>query len=268
MTAPAAGGRDRSGMAGDRRPSGSREPAPARGSAPGPLLEVRDVTAGYDEMEILHQVSVEVRPAEIVTMIGPNGAGKSTLMKTVFGLLRPTAGRIRFRDEEITGLPPHAVVGRGMAYVPQVDNVFSSLTVEENLQMGAVTRRDDYRPRLEEVIGLFPNLSPRRRMKVASLSGGERQMVAMARALMLDPVLLMLDEPSAGLSPIMVETVLQQIGEIHATGVSVLLVEQNAREALRLSHRGYVLAGGQTRLEGPGPSLLEDAEVARLYLGG
>lgn len=232
------------------------------------LLEVREVTAGYDEMEILHGVSISVGPAEIVTLIGPNGAGKSTLMKTIFGLLRPTAGRIRFRGDDIAGLPPHAVVRRGIAYVPQVDNVFPTLSVEENLHMGAVTRRDDYRPRLEEVLGLFPNLGPKRRLRVAALSGGERQMVAMARALMLDPALLMLDEPSAGLSPIMVQMVLQKIVDIHRTGVSLVLVEQNARDALALSHRAYVLAAGQTRLEGPGPSLLANEEVARLYLGG
>ena len=232
------------------------------------LLAVHEVTAGYGEMEILHGVSIEVGPAEIVTMIGPNGAGKSTLMKTVFGLLRPTRGRIRFRDEEIAGLAPHAVARRGIAYVPQVDNVFPSLSVEENLHMGAVTRRDDYQDRLEEVVGLFPSLGSKLRVKVASLSGGERQMVAMARALMLDPVLLMLDEPSAGLAPLMVEVVLQKIMDIHRTGVALLLVEQNAREALKLSHRGYVLAGGQTRLAGRGQALLEDAEIARLYLGG
>lgn len=232
------------------------------------LLEVREVTAGYDEMEILHGVSIEVGPAEIVTLIGPNGAGKSTLMKTIFGLLRPTAGRIRFRGDDITGLPPHVVVRRGIAYVPQVDNVFPTLSVEENLHMGAVIRRDDYRRRLEEVLGLFPNLGPKRRLRVAALSGGERQMVAMARALMLDPALLMLDEPSAGLSPLMVQMVLQKIVDIHRTGVSLVLVEQNARDALALSHRAYVLAAGQTRLEGPGPSLLANEEVARLYLGG
>jgi ABC-type branched-subunit amino acid transport system ATPase component len=232
------------------------------------LLEVSGVSAGYEQMEILHDVSIEVRPAEIVTMIGPNGAGKSTLMKTVFGLLVPRRGRVVFNDEDITGLPPSAIVRRGLSYVPQVDNVFPSLTIEENLEMGAVIRRDDIRPRLEQVLGLFPNLVVRRRLKVGHLSGGERQMVAMARALMLDPMLLLLDEPSAGLAPMMVATVFAKILEINRMGVAVLLVEQNAREALRLSHRGYVLASGHQRLEGAGEALLANEEIARLYLGG
>jgi ABC-type branched-subunit amino acid transport system ATPase component len=232
------------------------------------LLAVEGVTAGYEQMEILREVSVRVDTAEIVTLVGPNGAGKSTLMKTIFGLLAPRRGRIRFRDQDIAGLPPSALVRRGLSYVPQVDNVFPSLTVEENLAMGAVIRDDDIRPRLDALLGLFPNLAARRRVRAGALSGGERQMVAMARALMLDPVLLLLDEPSAGLSPVMVDTVFEKMLEINRTGVAVLLVEQNAREALRLSHRGYVLAAGQTRLEGPGPALLADEEVRRLYLGG
>jgi ABC-type branched-subunit amino acid transport system ATPase component len=219
-------------------------------------------------MEILHGVSIALDAGEIVTLIGPNGAGKSTLMKTIFGLLRPTRGRIVFRGDDVTGLPPHALVRRGMAYVPQVDNVFPSLTVEENLAMGAVTDRGDPRPRMERVFALFPVLESRRRQKAATLSGGERQMVAMGRALMVDPVLLLLDEPSAGLAPAMVDAVLRRIVDINRTGVAVLLVEQNARDALRLSHRAYVLAGGQNRLEGTGEALLHDPEVARLYLGG
>jgi ABC-type branched-subunit amino acid transport system ATPase component len=232
------------------------------------LLSVEGVTAGYEQMEILHDVSIEVRPGEIVTLIGPNGAGKSTLLKTVFGLLKPRRGSIRLEGQDITGLAPSALVGRGLSYVPQVDNVFPSLTVEENLEMGAVVRRDDFRGRLEDVLGLFPNLVPKRRLKVGGLSGGERQMVAMGRALMLDPCLLLLDEPSAGLAPVLVDTVFEKIEALNRNGLAILLVEQSAREALRRSHRGYVLAGGQVRLEGPGPALLEDAEVARLYLGG
>jgi ABC-type branched-subunit amino acid transport system ATPase component len=232
------------------------------------LLSVEGVTAGYEQMEILHDVSIEVRPGEIVTLIGPNGAGKSTLMKTIFGLLKPRRGSIRLEGRDITGLAPSALVSRGLSYVPQVDNVFPSLTVEENLEMGAVIRRDDFRGRLEDVLGLFPALVPKRRLKVGGLSGGERQMVAMGRALMLDPCLLLLDEPSAGLAPVLVDTVFEKIEALNRNGLAILLVEQSAREALRRSHRGYVLAGGQVRLEGPGPALLEDAEVARLYLGG
>jgi ABC-type branched-subunit amino acid transport system ATPase component len=219
-------------------------------------------------MEILHDVSIEVQPGEIVTLIGPNGAGKSTLMKTVFGLLRPRQGTIQLNGDDITGLAPSLLVRRGLSYVPQVDNIFPSLTVDENLEMGAVVRTDDFRARLEDVLALFPNLLPKRRLKAGGLSGGERQMVAMCRALMLDPTLLLLDEPSAGLSPLLVDAVFEKIESINRGGVAILLVEQSAREALRRSHRGYVLAGGQVRLEGAGPALLDDPEVARLYLGG
>ncbi|HEX7126990.1 MAG TPA: ABC transporter ATP-binding protein [Thermodesulfobacteriota bacterium] len=232
------------------------------------MLEVSGVRAGYGGMEILHGVDVRVGEGEIVTLVGPNGAGKSTLMKTVFGLLRPTGGEIRFRGEPIGALKPEAIVRRGISYVPQVENVFPSLTVEENLEIGAVARQGGVRERLEQVAALFPNLAAKRRLKVGALSGGERQMVAMGRALMLDPALLLLDEPSAGLSPLMVETVFAKIVEINRAGVAILLVEQNAREALALSHRGYVLAGGRNRLEGPGSTLLADEEVGRLYLGG
>jgi len=232
------------------------------------LLVVDDVSSGYGEMEILHDVSIRVEAGEIVTLIGPNGAGKSTLLKTVFGLLPPRRGRIRFDGEDVTGRPPSALVRRGVSYVPQVDNVFPSLTVAENLEMGAVIRRDDFGDRLEQVLGLFPNLGGKRRQKVATLSGGERQMVAMGRALMLDPRLLLLDEPSAGLAPVMVDAVFGRIVEINRTGVAVVLVEQNAREALRLSRRAYVLVGGQNRLEGSGEALLDNPEVGRLYLGG
>jgi ABC-type branched-subunit amino acid transport system ATPase component len=232
------------------------------------VLTVEGVSAGYEQMEILHDVSIEVRPGEIVTLIGPNGAGKSTLMKTVFGLLRPRRGTIRLEGRDVTGLAPSALVRRGISYVPQVDNVFPSLTVEENLEMGAVVREDDVRPRIEEVLAIFPILRAKRRLKAGGLSGGERQMVAMGRALMLDPRLLLLDEPSAGLSPVLVDVVFEKIEAINRGGVAILLVEQSAREALRRSHRGYLLAGGQVRLEGPGPALLENPDVARLYLGG
>lgn len=232
------------------------------------LLEVHEVHAGYGGMEILHGVSVEIAGGEIVTIIGPNGAGKSTLMKAVFGLLRPTRGRVRFRGEDVTGLRPDAIVRKGISYVPQVDNVFPSLTVEENLEMGAYIRLDNFRPRLEQIYQLFPVLHARRRQKVGGLSGGERQMVAMGRALMLDPSVLLLDEPSAGLAPRLVDLVFEKILEINRAGVAILIVEQKAKDALQLSHRGYVLASGQKRFEGSGMALLEDEEVGRLYLGG
>jgi ABC-type branched-subunit amino acid transport system ATPase component len=232
------------------------------------LLEARELHAGYGGMEILHGVSIAVDNGEIVTIIGPNGAGKSTLMKTVFGLLHPSRGEVLFRSEDIAGLRPDAIVRRGISYVPQLDNVFPSLTVEENLEMGAFIRTDDFRPRRRQIYDLFPTLQIRRREKVGRLSGGERQMVAMGRALMLDPALLLLDEPSAGLSPRLVQMVFEKIVEINRTGVAILIVEQKARESLQLSRRGYVLAAGQKRFEGTGASLLEDEEIGRLYLGG
>jgi ABC-type branched-subunit amino acid transport system ATPase component len=232
------------------------------------LLDVHHVNSGYGEMTILRDISIRVDAGEVVTLIGPNGAGKSTLLKTIFGLLMPTEGRIRFEDTDITGLTPPVLVRRGMSFVPQVDNVFPSLTVQENLEMGAFVRGDGFAERLEEMYTFFPTLRLRRKQRVGGLSGGERQMVAMGRALMLDPRLLLLDEPSAGLSPRLVGMVFEKIAEINQAGVALLIVEQNARQALRLSHRGYVLASGQVRLEGKGDQLLSDAEVGRLYLGG
>jgi ABC-type branched-subunit amino acid transport system ATPase component len=232
------------------------------------LLDVRHVSSGYGEMQILHDISLRVDAGELVTLIGPNGAGKSTLLKTVFGLLPPTEGQILFENSDITGLSTPALVRRGMSFVPQVDNVFPSLTVRENLEMGAFVRRGGIAERLEEVYTFFPTLRLKCNQRVARLSGGERQMVAMGRALMLDPRLLMLDEPSAGLSPRLVGMVFEKLVEINHAGVALLIVEQNARQALRLSHRGYVLASGQVRLEGKGDQLLSDEEVGRLYLGG
>jgi ABC-type branched-subunit amino acid transport system ATPase component len=232
------------------------------------LLDVRHIRSGYGEMSILHDVSMRVEPGEVVTLIGPNGAGKSTLLKTIFGLLPPTAGRIFFADMDITGMKPPLLVRRGMSYVPQVDNVFPSLTVQENLEMGAFVRHDGLAERLEEMYTFFPPLRLKRKQRVSSLSGGERQMVSMGRALMLDPRLLLLDEPSAGLSPRLVGTIFEKLAAINQTGVALLIVEQNARAALRLSHRGYVMASGQVRFEGEGGQLLQDEEVGRLYLGG
>jgi len=232
------------------------------------LLVVEGVRAGYnEEVDILQGVSLRVEPGQIVAIIGPNGAGKSTLLKTVFGILRPKEGRIVFDGEEIGGLPPEVIVRKGMSYVPQVRNVFPSLTVQENLEMGAFVREDDYRGRLEEIYQVFPDLREKRHQKVGRLSGGQRQMVAMGRALMLDPKLLLLDEPSAGLAPSAVSAVFDRIMEINRRGVAILIVEQNAKEALRLSNYGYVLTMGRNAVEGPGEELLRDEEVGRLYLG-
>ena len=232
------------------------------------LLKVEEVTSGYGDMEVLHGVSLEVGEGEIVTIIGPNGAGKSTLMKTIFGLLTPTVGAIKFGEQDITGLPPDRIVRLGMAYVPQVENVFPSLTVQENLEMGAFIRTDDFSDRIEEIYSLFPTLKRRRNQRVGKMSGGERQMVAMGRALMLNPQLLMLDEPSAALAPKLAAQIFDRITAINDTGVAILIVEQNAKESLKLSTRGYVLAGGRNRFTDTGENLLANEEVGRLYLGG
>jgi ABC-type branched-subunit amino acid transport system ATPase component len=232
------------------------------------LLYTENVVAGYlPEVDILSGVSITVREGEIVTVVGPNGAGKSTLVKTIFGLLRPREGLVQLRGEDITGLPPHSITRRGMSYVPQLDNVFPSLTVEENLEMGALDRSRT-RERIEAMYELFPRLGERRGQAAGTMSGGERQMVAMARALMPDPQVLLLDEPSAGLAPAFVDAIFERIEEINRSGVTIVMVEQNARRALAMSDRGYVLDLGKDRFEGRGQELLDDPKVAELYLGG
>lgn len=238
------------------------------GGADGALLRTEGVVAGYvPEVDILNDVSIQVREGEIVTVIGPNGAGKSTLIKTIFGLLRPRKGTVYFRAEEISGLKPHHCTRRGLSYVPQLDNVFQSLTVEENLEVGSLDRsRTD--ERMNHMYELFPRLGERRRQAAGTMSGGERQMLAMGRALMPEPQLLLLDEPSAGLAPAFVEATFEQIEHVNRSGVTIVMVEQNARRALAMSHRGYVLDLGTNRFEGPGKELLEDPKVAELYLGG
>jgi branched-chain amino acid transport system ATP-binding protein len=232
------------------------------------LLEVREVTVGYSEIPILHGVSLRVDPAEVVVIVGPNGAGKSTLMKTVAGLLKPRHGSVWLNGQDITPLLPYHIVQAGICYVPQTENVFPSLTVEENLDMGAFIRQDDIRPKKEALYGLFPDLRDKRKTRAGHLSGGQRQMVAMARALMLDPILLLLDEPTAGLSPRLVGAIFQKIVDINRTGVALLIVEQNARQALQRADRGYVLAMGQNRYEDTGTALLESPEIRHLFLGG
>jgi ABC-type branched-subunit amino acid transport system ATPase component len=232
------------------------------------LLTIDGLTTGYGAMEVLRDVSLTVQPGTIVSIIGPNGAGKSTAMKAAFGLLRPWQGSIRLEDREIGGLSPDKIVRLGMCYVPQTDNVFPSLTVEENLEMGAFVLDEPVDERKERVYALFPRLAERRRQRAGKMSGGERQMVAMGRALMLDPRLLLLDEPSAGLAPLLVDMIFERIRDINAAGVAVLMVEQNARKSLELADRAYVLVNGTNRLEGSGPALLADPEVGRLFLGG
>ena len=232
------------------------------------LLEASDLVAGYGETEILHGVSITVSEGEVITIIGPNGCGKSTLMKAIVGLLHIRTGSVTFRGADISALPPEQIVRTGLCYVPQTNNVFPSLTIRENLEMGAFVRRDDYRGRVDEMFRLFPDLALRPAQKAGSLSGGQRQMLAIARALMLDPALVLLDEPSAGLSPAMTGLVFERIREINGTGVAVVLVEQNAREALGMSDRGYILVSGENRLEDTGRDLLDNPDVASLYLGG
>jgi ABC-type branched-subunit amino acid transport system ATPase component len=232
------------------------------------LLEANEVVAGYGETEILHGVSITVDAGEVVTIIGPNGCGKSTLMKALVGLVPVRTGSVTFKGSVISGRPPEQIVRTGLCYVPQTNNVFPSLSIRENLEMGAFVRRDDYRGRIDEMLDLFPDLTRDPRRKAGSLSGGQRQMLAIARALMLDPALLLLDEPSAGLSPAMMNTVFDRILNINQTGVAVLLIEQNARDALGMSDRGYVLVAGEKRLEDTGQDLLDNPEVASLYLGG
>jgi neutral amino acid transport system ATP-binding protein len=238
-------------------------------STDGALLEVSGLIAGYvPEVNILRGIDLTLRRGEIVTVVGPNGAGKSTLLKVMFGLLRPRQGSVHLKGDRIDALQPHQVARRGMGYVPQLENVFPSLTVEENLDIPARgIGRAEQRRRLDALYELFPPLRPARRRLAGLLSGGQRQMVAMARALVPEPELLLLDEPSAGLAPEYVELVFQKILDIRKSGVTILIVEQNARRALALSDRGYVLELGRNRFEGLGPELLKNETVIELYLG-
>lgn len=233
-----------------------------------PLLEVENVYAGYiKDLNILQGVNFKINPGELVAVIGPNGAGKSTLAKTIFGLLTPNQGKITFKGEDITHLKSDKIVQRGMCYVPQIVNVFPSLTVEENLEMGAFILKGSLKELKEEIFTMFPKLKQRRGQRGGTLSGGERQMLAMGRSLMLKPDLLLLDEPSAALSPILVNSVFEQIKAINQNGTAIVLVEQNARKALAMADRGYVLESGRDRFEGAGQDLLNDPQVGELYLG-
>ena len=232
------------------------------------ILRVDNVTVGYSKIDILHNVNFLLQKGEIVSIIGPNGAGKSTLLKTIFGLLQPRNGSVYLRDKDITGEKPERLVRQGISYVPQVFNIFTSMTIQENLEMGAFTRNDDFSSRIDEIYELCPVLGERRGQRAGNLSGGQRQMVAMGRALMLDPQVLLLDEPSAGLAPKFVSMIFERITDINNTGVSLILVEQNTREALNMAHRGYVLATGKNVLDGEAKALLANKEVGRLYLGG
>jgi branched-chain amino acid transport system ATP-binding protein len=232
------------------------------------LLAAEELVAGYiPEVNILGGCNVHVDRGELVGIIGPNGAGKSTLVKAMFGLVPVREGRVVLSGRDITSLPAHSLVSRGLGYVPQNNNIFPSLTIEENLEMGLYIRPKDFRARFGAVSELFPLLSDRRTQKCGSLSGGERQVVAMGRALMTDPEVLFLDEPSAGLSPLMQDSVFESVATINEAGVSILMVEQNAARCLEISDRAYVLDQGKDAYTGPGPELLHDPKVIELYLG-
>ena len=232
------------------------------------VLSIENLSGGYGEADILHDISLEINTGEIVVVIGPNGAGKSTAMKAVFGLLRLSGGSVHLAGEEITNMDPAQVVNKGVCYVPQTNNVFPTLTVQENLEMGAYIRKDDFRPRLLEIYEMFPPLAEKKKQAAGELSGGQRQMVAMGKALMLEPTILMLDEPTAGLSPIYRNEIFQIIRQINASGVPILMVEQNAKQSLAVANRGYVLVDGRNRATGKGIDLLNDPEIAKMFLGG
>lgn len=232
------------------------------------ILEARDIVAGYVEgVDILQGANLLVYAGEIVTVIGSNGAGKSTFAKTIFGLVPVRSGEILFGDRPLVGLKPEEIVRMGISYVPQIANVFPSLSIADNLEMGAYIRAGNIKTLKDKIYDTFPVLAKRRNQRAGTLSGGERQMLAMGRAMMLEPKLLILDEPSAALSPILVQDIFNLIRTINQTGTSIILVEQNARKALAIADRGYVMHLGKDEFTGKGVDLLNDPEVAELYLG-
>jgi branched-chain amino acid transport system ATP-binding protein len=233
-----------------------------------PVLSVEDLVSGYGDVQVLYDLSLELGSDEIVCMVGPNGAGKSTVLLAVFGLLEPWSGRVSLRGEDITGRPPEAIVRTGVGYVPQTENVFGSLTVEENLRMGGVSRDGGVEATVADLYDRFPLLAEKQSSRARQLSGGQRQVLAFARALMTDPEVLLIDEPSAGLAPNTAEDVFDRVEAVNDAGAAVLMIEQNARAGLGIADRGYVLDQGRVRFEGEADELLEDPEVAELYLGG
>lgn len=233
-----------------------------------PAIRLTDLTLGYDRHPAVHHVSGEIAQGSLTAIVGPNGAGKSTAMKAVFGMLRLREGHVRLDGEDITTLSPQARVAKGMGFVPQTQNIFPSMTVEENLEMGAFIRTDDFADTIAQVYDLFPILKTKRSQPAGELSGGQRQQVAVGRALMTRPKVLMLDEPTAGVSPIVMDELFDRIIEIARTGISILMVEQNARQALEIADKGYVLVQGTNRFTDTGKALLADPEVRRSFLGG
>lgn len=232
------------------------------------ILTVHDLAAGYGKSEVLHGVNMAIRQGEIVTLVGANGAGKSTTLRSIFGLTTIRSGQIQFKGQDVVGRRPHELVGLGLAFVPQERSVFPSLTVYENLEMGGYSlSKAKTLERIEAMCTHFPHLKERRQQKAGTLSGGERQMLAIARGLMTDPALLMLDEPSLGLAPLVVAALFEEVQRVNEHGTTVFLVEQNARRALAVAHRAYVLELGQVRYEGAGSELLSNPDVQRAYLG-
>ncbi|MGB0660163.1 MAG: ABC transporter ATP-binding protein [Mangrovicoccus sp.] len=234
----------------------------------GCYLQADQMTGGYGSANILHDCSLSVDRGEIAVIVGPNGAGKSTAMKAVFGMMPLRAGTVTLGGRDITRLSPQARVAAGMGFVPQTHNIFASMTVEENLEMGGFLRRDDLRPTIEQVYDLFPILREKRHQYAGELSGGQRQQVAVGRALMTQPQLLMLDEPTAGVSPIVMDELFDRIIEVARSGISILMVEQNARQALEIADKGYVLVQGSNRFSDTGAALLANPDVRRSFLGG
>ncbi|MEO0545228.1 MAG: ABC transporter ATP-binding protein [Pseudomonadota bacterium] len=227
-----------------------------------------NMTGGYGAQDILHECTIGVDKGEIVVIVGPNGAGKSTAMKAMLGMLTVRIGAVQLNGKDITKLTPQARVNEGIAFVPQTHNVFAGMSVQENLEMGAYLRRDDFRGTMEQIFELFPILKEKRHQYAGELSGGQRQQVAVGRALMTQPSVLMLDEPTAGVSPIVMDELFDRIIEVRNTGIAILMVEQNARQALEIADRGYVLVGGRNWREGTGEELLANPEVRKSFLGG
>jgi branched-chain amino acid transport system ATP-binding protein len=246
----------------------SESPSANTTAADEAVVKVTDLVAGYiPGVNILNGCSIEARKGELIGIIGPNGAGKSTLLKAMFGLVKVHSGTVVVRGKDLTGLKANKLVSQGVGFVPQNNNVFSTLTIEENMQMGLFQRPKVFAERFEFVTSLFPELGKRRAQRAGSLSGGERQMVAMGRALMMDPAVLLLDEPSAGLSPVKQDETFLRVHEINRAGVSVIMVEQNARRCLQICDRGYVLDQGKDAYTGTGRELMKDPKVIQLYLG-
>ncbi|MBN1356657.1 ABC transporter ATP-binding protein [bacterium] len=230
------------------------------------VLRVENVVSGYGSMEVLHGLTLEVEEGKIVSVLGPNGSGKTTLLRTIFGIVNPRQGRICFKEQDISGSSPENVVRSGISYVPQEENVFPNLTVQENLEIGAFIRKDDIRHRIDETFELFPDLTERRRSRAGELSGGMRQMLAIGRALMLNPEMLLLDEPSTGLAPFLVENIFAKIKMLNARGVTILVVEQNA-QALKTADKAYIIEGGEKKAEGTAAELMADPDIGKHYLG-